>query len=239
MVRGMARLLALSSAAVVALCAAYATAAWALALVPPTPTSPPAATTLEAYVVSNGVHTDLVLPLKSGGTDWTEVFPPNRFPAFPADSEFVAIGWGDRDFYLHTPRWRDLTPGRAIGALSGRGRTLLHVTWLRRQDLGRRTWKLPLDGQQAAALAEHVRQTLASDAAGRAVPVAGHYGPTDAFFEARGAYDLFTTCNTWTGDALRRAGAPVSPWTPFAGNVTRHLAPAFEPAREGAPPPRG
>lgn len=222
-----------------ALAALYGAVAWMLVFVRPAGTEAPAAAPLEAYVISNGVHTDLVLPLRSGGTDWTQVFPADRFPSFPPDAEFVAVGWGDRDFYLHTPRWRDLTPGRAIGALSGRGSSLLHVTWLRRADLGGRTWRLPIGDDQAAALAAHVKQTLASDAAGRAVAVPGHYGPTDAFFEARGAYDLFTTCNTWTGDALRRAGVPVSPWTPFAGNVTWHLPPLAPSARPAAPPPRG
>lgn len=221
------------------LAALYAVIAWALVFVPPRAAPAGSAAPVEAYVVSNGVHTDLVLPLRSGGTDWTQLFPKASFPSFPADAEFVAIGWGDRDFYLHTPRWRDLTLARAIGALSGRGQSLLHVTWLRRQDLGVRTWRLPLDARQAAALAAHVRQTLAPDAEGRAVPVPGHYGRTDAFFEARGAYDLFTTCNTWTGDALRRASVPVSPWTPFAGNVTWHLPPAPSPAPPPSPPPRG
>lgn len=217
--------------------ATYAAAAWAFVLLPP---SPPAAVTaaagpppIEAYVTSNGVHTDLVLPLRAGGIDWTQVFDPAHFGTLPADAAFVAIGWGDREFYLNTPRWRDLTLGRALGAVSGTGRSLLHVTWLRRADLGARTWHLPLSPEQADRLRAHVLRTLAPGPDGRAVAVPGHYGAADAFFEARGAYDLFTTCNTWTGDALRQAGVPMSRWTPFDWNVTWHLTPLAR----GAPPP--
>ena len=58
-------------------------------------------------------------------------------------------------------------------------------------------------------------------------------------YESSVTYDATTTCNTWTGDALRRAGVPVSPWTPFAGNVTWHLAPLPPSTGPSSPPPRG
>lgn len=217
--------------------ALYAAVAFGLALRQGTP-APAAPGGIEAYVVSNGVHTDLVLPIRSGRIDWTTVFPPEAFPEGTRGAEFIAIGWGDREFYLHTPEWRDLTAARAFGALSGRGRTLLHVTWLRRADLGRRTWHLPLDPAGLDAVVRHVTGTVAPDGSGRAVPLPGaHYGRNDAFFEARGAYDLVTTCNTWTGQALRAAGVPASPWTPFAPNVVRQLEPFSRAGASGTATP--
>ncbi|MET0350739.1 MAG: TIGR02117 family protein [Rhizobacter sp.] len=218
------RVVGLSLLGLVAVVVAYLGTAFGLALIPGRPA--PSSDNTEAYVVSNGVHTDLVLPVRGGPVDWTTVFPPSHFPSMPSDAAYVAVGWGDREFYLNTPEWRDLTASRAVGALSGRGRTLLHVTWLRPGELGRRAWRLPLDTAGHEALARHIRTSLAADDEGRAVPVAGaHYGRVDAFFEAKGAYDLFTTCNTWTGRALREAGVPVGPWTPFAPNVVWHLMP--------------
>jgi uncharacterized protein (TIGR02117 family) len=207
--------------------ALYAATAFSLPLLPVGTPAP--AADIEAYVVSNGVHTDLVLPVRSERIDWTTVFDPAHFRSMPPDASFVAIGWGDREFFLNTPEWRDLTVGRAVGALSGTGRSLMHVTWLRRADLGTRVWRLPLDAAGHDALVQHITATL-HDGTPPARPVPGrHYGPTDAFFEARGAYDLFTTCNTWTGQGLRAARVPVSLWTPFAPNVVSRLAPAPRP----------
>ncbi len=54
-------------------------------------------------------------------------------------------------------------------------------------------------------------------------PVAKGYGPRDAFFAANGQYTILETCNQWTGRALRLAGAPVAPWTPFSFLVTWNL----------------
>ncbi len=178
---------------------------------------------VQAWVLSNGVHTDLVFPIRSAAIDWTHLFPFAHFRAVPADAEFVAIGWGDREFYLHTPTWADLTLARALGAMAGGNRALLHVTYLRRAQLRQGAWRLPLSQAQYAELVAHVREALP---AGRAVPIAGaHYGPDDAFYEAEGGYHLFETCNTWTGRGLRRAGATVSRWTPFDFNVVWHLEP--------------
>lgn len=187
----------------------------------PTPAEPPA---VEAWVFSNGIHTDLVLPIRSAAVDWSEVFPPGDARAAAPDAEFVAIGWGDREFFLHTPTWADLTVRRAFGALLGGNRALLHVQWLRRPAPSDSLRRLPLSPAQYAALVRHVREALPE---GRATPVPGAgYGEDDAFYEALGGYNLFETCNTWTGRALRRAGVPVSRWTPFDFNVVWQLPPS-------------
>ncbi len=179
---------------------------------------------VEAYVITNGVHTDVVLPLVAAGIDWRTDFPPGDARAARPDAAFVAIGWGDREFYLNTPTWADLTARRALGAVLGRNSALLHVTWLARAQLPPgRTWKLALSTAQYHALAAQVRAALPE---GRAVRIPGaHYADDDAFYEATGRYHLFQTCNTWTGRVLRQAGVPMSRWTPFDVNVVRHLQP--------------
>lgn len=41
------------------------------------------------------------------------------------------------------------------------------------------------------------------------------YGLSDAFYEAKGSYSLFTTCNTWANSALKSCGQKACIWTPF------------------------
>ena len=207
-----------------ALAGLYVAIAAALMLLPANTEAPDETASIEAYVLSNGVHTDLVFPARSGAIDWTALFDPRDARAVPPDAEFVAIGWGDRAFYLHTPTWADLTLRRAVGALFGANASLLHVTWLTRAQLRQGAYAMPLSPRQYRQLADHVRDSLPG---GRAtvLPGAG-YGPEDAFYEAEGSYHLFETCNTWTGRGLRRAGVPVSRWTPFDFNVVGQLRPA-------------
>ncbi len=62
-----------------------------------------------------------------------------------------------------------------------------------------------------ASLRDFLRATLA---AGPGIPVRLANGPYpgSAFYAAATRYGLGYTCNTWTVDALRAAGLPVSAW---------------------------
>lgn len=201
----------------------YLAVAFGLALVPANSDHPSGPATIDAYIASNGIHADFVFPVRSPGMDWTRVFPLQDFRAVWGGTGFIAIGWGDREFYLNTPRWEDLTVARAVNALSGRDRSLLHVTYLESIDLYGKSYRVPLSEAQYATLADYVLETVRlSGGKGIGVPGRG-YGYSDAFYEANGSYTLFNTCNTWVGRGLRRAGVTVSRWTPFEFNVYWHL----------------
>lgn len=181
------------------------------------------ATSVEAYVVTNGVHTDLVFPLKTATIDWERYFPKKHFIAVPTTAAYIAIGWGDREFYLYTPEWKDLTVATALGAMTGQHASVLHVTYLSEEDLRQHAYRLPLSEENYQALISYVLASAAMLDQGL-VPVANaHYSPQDAFYEARGTYSLFNTCNSWTGTGLQRAGARVGWWTPFDALVTWYL----------------
>ncbi len=215
--------------------ALYFSTAWLLVLVPVNdrPAQHDAASgatvqapAVQAHIYDNGVHTDFVLPIHAQGVDWRQRFAPQHVQQMPEDAAYVTIGWGDREFYLHTPHWRDLTARRALQALSGSGRSLMHVSYLREDDIRRNPGfhALPLSATQYEALVRFIDASLVRSADGQGNPVPGqHYASNDAFYEAHGAYSLFTTCNVWTGRGLKQAGVPVSAWTPLASQVTWHL----------------
>ena len=41
----------------------------------------------------------------------------------------------------------------------------------------------------------------------------------DAFYDAKGSYNLTRTCNTWTNNALKAAGLKACLWTPFDSGI--------------------
>ncbi len=148
------------------------------------------------YVQSNGVHTGIVLPAGPG--------------------KWRSYGWGDRAFYLGTPRWQDIRPATLIAALLGSDTTLVHVDDL--DDFVADEYWRPLKlrpGEYA-----RLRAFIATSFAPGGAPIAG-YTTRDRFYPARGRYSAVTTCNVWTGNALRTAGVRVGVWTPFAGDVMR------------------
>ena len=111
--------------------------------------------------------------------------------------DHVAIGWGERAFYVETPTWADVRPATSSPRRSAAAGRWCMSTGFRRR-ARQRCGAIVLRPEEYRRLAAFIR---ASIVAGRRA-VAG-YGDADAFYEARGHYSALQTCNAWTGDALR------------------------------------
>ena len=71
---------------------------------------------------------------------------------------------------------------------------------------------------------------LAVEKEGHPLRVATGPYPQSFFYASTGTYDLSHTCNTWTAEALRAAGLPVTTsGVVFAGQVLDQLRPLLEP----------
>ena len=172
---------------------------------------------ITVYLLDNGVHTDLALPLSNAVFDWTTVIDPAdaRQLYFPLD--YVAFGWGDRAFYLETPQWRDMKVATAFKAVAGLGDTVIHVTFLPQPRATPNSVAIDVSADEYRALAASIVASLQTDSTGRAQVIAGRaYGDNDAFYAAHGSYSLFNTCNSWTNHRLKAAGLKHVFWTPFA-----------------------
>ena len=168
------------------------------------------------WIEDNGVHTDIVMPKVAAGVDWRDLAKPGdiadpRYAAF----DHVAIGWGERAFFLDTPTWWDVRPRTIIAAAVGSDATLLHVEHVPRPVVSNDVRMIRLTPEQYRRLADFISTSVVTG--GRHYR---GYAGYDVFYEARGHYDAVRTCNDWTGDALRHAGVRIGAWTPFPVTVT-------------------
>ena len=140
------------------------------------------------------------------------------------NADHVAIGYGNREFYLNTPSWGDLSVRTAAAALFGSGPTLLHVEHIHQPRP--ETWQRPIRiaPAQYARLAGFIQRRFQLDRVGRPIPVLGRgYAGNDMFYDANGGYSFVLTCNEWTGRALRQAGIRTGLWTPFSQSIMWRL----------------
>jgi uncharacterized protein (TIGR02117 family) len=218
MLRRLAKWLARIALALVGIVAGYAIAAVVLGAIPVNGGWKQPESGVRIYVIDNGVHTDLVLPVVAEGVDWRDrVKPEDIANPKQAGHPWLAFGWGDRDFYLNTKTWGDVSPVRVGKALSGMGRTVLHVAHLPAPGEGPHMRTIVLTPDQYRRLAAYVRGTFGEG------PSVHGYGDNDAFYEARGGYSALRTCNQWTGGALREAGVKMGWWTPLPFTVMQWL----------------
>ena len=173
------------------------------------------------WVENNGVHTGLVLPLVAAGVDWRPLARPGHLRDPRLASDWLAFGWGDRDFFLRTPTWADVSPGVVLRAAVGSPASVVHVEHIRQPAPGPDIRSVVLRPEEYRALAAFVRASVAVEN-GR-IRWRHGYGGYDSFYAGTGRYSAIVTCNDWTGEALRRARVRMGRWTPFPVTVMAWL----------------
>ena len=100
------------------------------------------------YLRSNGVHVDFVLPYSSLSPELKKLNEPSDI------ASYISFGWGDKNFYLNTPTWSDLTLKTTLKALFWKSETLIHLT---RYSQTESTWKkIPISMQQEKLLVNYI-----------------------------------------------------------------------------------
>ena len=225
MVRILRKILRIAGLAVVALVAVvglYLGVAFGLARIPVAKADPGAPADVLVFIRSNGVHSDLVLPVKNAQLDWSRQLRYDRTLANDPSFDYVGIGWGDKGFYMDTPTWAQLKASTAIKAGFWLSTTAMHATFYRAAGLAPSPAcvVLHLSRAEYARLVAYIQASFRRDAAGQVEWIPGHsYGRDDAFYEAHGTYSVLYTCNTWTNNALKAAGQKACLWTPLEAGI--------------------
>ncbi|WP_082597456.1 TIGR02117 family protein [Rhizobium sp. Root708] len=166
-------------------------------------------------VLSNPIHTDIAVPVDE---DLLARFGFLRNAGLVIDHpdvRYIVFGWGGRSFYTETPTWADLK-AMPVAQSFTLDRSVMHVSL---------AGDIPLGDPAVTAFgvtAAHFDRLLGfignsfSKEGGTAVPLVGFaYGNNDAFFEAKGYFNAFIGCNTWTAAGLRQAGLTSGWWLPL------------------------
>lgn len=193
----------------------YLATAFVLSRIPVAKTQPDAPADVAVFLHTNGVHTDIVVPIKTSQLDWSQQLPFANIPSQDSTMRYIAFGWGDKGFYLDTPTWADLKFSTAFVAAFWLGSSAMHATYWHDVPPGPDTIPLTLTHNEYAQLINYIQTSFRYDAAGRTQHIKGHsYGQDDAFYEARRVYSFAYTCNTWTNNALKACGQKACLWTP-------------------------
>lgn len=166
------------------------------------------------YILTNGVHTDIALPFQNELYDWSKQLDPSLTPGRSPEAVWVSFGWGDRGFYLQTPEWKDLTLPVALKAVTGLSKSAMHVTYYNGLNPADDCIPIKLNEAQYTRLCAFIEDRFdKQDGKFLLIDTDQNYGLNDVFYEARGSYNLFYTCNTWANNALKTAGLKASLFT--------------------------
>lgn len=179
-------------------------------------------------IETNGTHTGIVMPVATSVKDWRETFPEIARER-GGQTTHIAVGWGEREVFLHVPTWGDLSPFTALRITLIGGDSLIRVSHYVRPAPSQYHRPLRVTREQYRRITRRVEASLAPPGPGGAREVLRGTYQADAYYQARDRYTLLRTSNSWTGDVLGDAGVRIGLWTPFAGGVMKW----FEAPQEG------
>lgn len=176
------------------------------------------------YIYTNGVHTDIVMPVKNDLQDWSRKIPFANTKSKKTDYQYVGIGWGDKGFYLDTPTWADLKLSTAVKAAFWLSDSAMHCTYYNTMKEGEDCKMIMISRGQYENLVKYVEDKFDRDQNGNfiLIPTNAVYGDNDAFYDAKGTYSFLYTCNTWSNNALKAAGQKAALWTPTDFGIFQH-----------------
>lgn len=178
---------------------------------------------IEIYLLSNGVHTDVVVPVKSKIIDWSDKVQFQNTKSKDTTAKYLAFGWGDKGFYLNTPTWADLKFSTAFKAASGLSSSAMHCTFYKRMKEDELCRKIIITEKQYEQLTKFIQNSFQmKNGQNINIVTDAVYGNYDVFYEAKGSYNLFYTCNTWTNNALKSASQKACLWTVYDKGILYH-----------------
>ena len=179
------------------------------------------------YVVAGGWHTEIAVPKGAIAGRLATV------AAGFAGARYVVFGWGARGFYMApNPGLADLlraaVPGPAVVLVIPL--SVSPEAYFGAADV----WPIPVSPDGVARLSRFLWDGVQKDRSGEPIRAGAGPFPQSIFYAATGTYDASDTCNTWTADALRAAGLPVTAaGVVFAGQLIDQLPPLIRAATNG------
>ncbi len=181
-------------------------------------------TGIEIMVIDNGVHTDLVLPIKTKTIDWHKYLLLKDYAGADSSFSHVAFGWGNRRFYMETPQWKDMRIDVALSAALGFGRSAMHVYYIPKPLKSDKTQiSIKLSEAQYERLVAYILNSFQQQNGGFLLIKDRGYTSIDNFYEANGRFSMFKTCNSWTNAGLKAAGVETVYWAPVPYLMMRQL----------------
>lgn len=168
---------------------------------------------MEIYLLSNEIHTGIVIPVKNDVFDW-ETFI-NKEDYLDRPSEWIEMGWGDRQFYFEMPTLDKLTFKLAFDALFLPDPAIVHVNYLDahpREYASHKVLKISKVTYKKL-VEEMIKRFELQNGKPILIPNKG-YTSTDNFYESYGSFSVLRTCNIWTAEILGEADLKRPVWSP-------------------------
>ena len=174
------------------------------------------------YVRSNGVHTDICVEIQNRYYDWWTFLDRTDYP--DRNFKWMAIGWGDEEFYTQTKTWDDLKVSTTLSSFLLATQGALHVEMLVNEPQeNERCAIVEVSPEGYKALTKYIHGSFKLNNSDPEIIEEFTYFGTDRFYRSKQQYHLFENCNSWTNMGLKKAGVSTMAWAVFPQSLINFL----------------
>lgn len=173
----------------------------------------------DILLLSGPIHYDILLPLNQAVRERFD-FAQNAGLALDQPlARWLVVGWGAQDFYTSTGTYGDVEARAVLRGIFG-DRSVMRLDLAGDIPIDVSAHPVSLTPGEFNRLLDAIAGSFTRDGKGNPLPLATNgLSGTDAFFVARGNFNLLNTCNVWVGKMLRAAGLEFGFWTPLPMSV--------------------
>jgi uncharacterized protein (TIGR02117 family) len=169
------------------------------------------------YVIDHGIHTAVVVDAKALAAKLG--LSSTLFGRF----KYIEVGRGDAGFY----QAKEETASVTLKALFLSTPAVLHLSAYNKLPAVKFPLSKTIGIKLSKSAMDKLLNAIASDFSldqGRAIELALGRDENSRFFQSKGRYHLFYTCNNWTADVIEQADYPINHrWSFFSDSVMDQL----------------
>ncbi len=174
----------------------------------------------EVSIFHDRAHTEIIIKTK-------DLIPTLKTKLKPfikdLSNGYLAFSYGDQFFMLHIKRWKELGFQTALKALLINTPAVIKVGHYNAIKKDNSIIKIPVSKKTLKKLQTNILNSFKQKDHSLITLSTSDKERYLYYFQAKKAYNLFYTCNTYTGTILRNSNLPVSLWTPLAYQVVYHF----------------
>ncbi|MBL4656034.1 MAG: TIGR02117 family protein [Bacteroidia bacterium] len=178
---------------------------------------------ISIFIADNGIHIDIIVPVRTKDCNWNDKLDVKQFWESNIECNYLAFGWGDRDFYINTPTSENWSFWFTIKALAWPTLSVMHVQGYYKMTKSGNIKEVKISKSNYLKLTAFILKSFKADNQGNFQFANKGYNHNDAFFEANGNYTAFNTCNSWVKDALKEAKVKTPLWAGLSSAIMYHL----------------
>ncbi|NEP43811.1 MAG: DUF2459 domain-containing protein [Okeania sp. SIO2H7] len=176
------------------------------------------------YVYNSGIHTDILVPVKTPLWNWQEPIDLKSIAADTDSIEYLAFGFGDRSYFLETSGGELPKISTTFNALFLPTPPAMRVLLYR--DIPQNFTDIKcvvISNYNYLNLVKFIDNSFKTNSQNNKNIINKLPNYRGGFYEAKGTYSILRACNDWTAEALRIAEVNTPVWSGLSSAIIWHL----------------